>query len=226
MRGDHGTAALAVASMRRCRQTHGRHDPLAASRLLITADVDGSGRYHCRPWKAELAAFAAETGLMGMSCHFPPGALRSGTRCSKHRLFSHITMNWRGRTLTSHEADLNSIGPLDPDRTARRGRPRLRSLPDRYRGQPRPARAPTNHRACRPRPGGTTASPRQAAPPPHRAPTNAPQPECESCRCIQNPFLTGMSTSELGALQVQLTPVQASQAEHCRSCCAVPSTSP
>ncbi|WP_436843135.1 ISAzo13-like element transposase-related protein [Streptomyces collinus] len=80
LRGDNGTAALAVASIRRCRQAHGRRHPLAASRLLITADVDGSSRYHYRLWKAELAAFAAEIGLMEMFCHFPPGALRSGTR--------------------------------------------------------------------------------------------------------------------------------------------------
>ena len=76
-------------------------------RLLITADAGGSNGYRTRAWKAELAALAAETGLEITVCHFPPGT--SKWNKIEHRLFSHITMNWRGRPLTSHEVIVNSI---------------------------------------------------------------------------------------------------------------------
>jgi hypothetical protein len=70
--------------------------------LLITADAGGSNSYRYRLWKAELAALAAETSLEITVCHFPPGT--SKWNKIEHRLFSQITMNWRGRPLTSHEA--------------------------------------------------------------------------------------------------------------------------
>ena len=78
-----------------------------ARRLLITADAGGSNGYRTRAWKAELAALAAETGLEITVCHFPPGT--SKWNKIEHRLFSHITMNWRGRPLTSHDVVINSI---------------------------------------------------------------------------------------------------------------------
>ena len=58
-------------------------------------------------WKSELAALAAETGLAITVCHFPPGT--SKWNKIEHRLFSHITMNWRGRPLTSHEVVVQTI---------------------------------------------------------------------------------------------------------------------
>jgi hypothetical protein len=58
-------------------------------------------------WKAELAALAAEAGLVITVCHFPPGT--SKWNKIEHRLFSHITSNWRGRPLSSHEVIVNSI---------------------------------------------------------------------------------------------------------------------
>ena len=79
----------------------------ARPRLLITADAGGSNGYRTRAWKAELAAFALETGLAVTVCHFPPGT--SKWNKIEHRLFSHITMNWRGRPLTSHEVIVNTI---------------------------------------------------------------------------------------------------------------------
>ena len=79
----------------------------AARRLLITADAGGSNGYRTRAWKAGLAALAAETGLEITCCHFPPGT--SKWNKIEHRLFSHITMNWRGRPLTSHDVIINSI---------------------------------------------------------------------------------------------------------------------
>ncbi len=78
-----------------------------AHRLLITADAGGSNSYRTRAWKTELAALAAQTGLTITVCHFPPGTSKWNT--IEHRLFSHITMNWRGRPLTSHEVVVNTI---------------------------------------------------------------------------------------------------------------------
>ena len=78
-----------------------------AARLLITADGGGSNGYRTRLWKTELAALAAETGLTITVCHLPPGT--SKWNKIEHRLFSHISMNWRGRPLTSHEVIVQTI---------------------------------------------------------------------------------------------------------------------
>jgi hypothetical protein len=104
---DHDTAEFAVASIRRWWQTRGRHDYPQAGRLLITADAGGSNGYRTRAWKTELAALAAESGLAITVCHLPPGT--SKWNKIEHRLFSHITMNWRGRPLTSHDVIVQSI---------------------------------------------------------------------------------------------------------------------
>lgn len=104
---DHDTAAFAVESIRRWWHTRGTHDYPDATRLLITADAGGSNGYRSRAWKAELAALAAETGLSITVCHLPPGT--SKWNKIEHRLFCHITMNWRGRPLTSHEVIVQSI---------------------------------------------------------------------------------------------------------------------
>jgi transposase len=104
---DHDTSAFAVASIRRWWQARGATDYPSASRLLITADAGGSNSYRYRLWKAELAALAAETGLTITVCHFPPGT--SKWNKIEHRLFSQITMNWRGRPLTSHQVVVATI---------------------------------------------------------------------------------------------------------------------
>jgi transposase len=104
---DHDTAAFAVESIRRWWSARGRADYPAARRLLITADAGGSNGYRTRAWKAGLAALAAETGLQITCCHFPPGT--SKWNKIEHRLFSAITMNWRGRPLASHEVIVNTI---------------------------------------------------------------------------------------------------------------------
>ena len=104
---DHDTAAFAVESIRRWWTAAGSSEYPAARRLLITADAGGSNGYRTRAWKAGLAALAAETGLEITCCHFPPGT--SKWNKIEHRLFSHITMNWRGRPLTSHDIIINSI---------------------------------------------------------------------------------------------------------------------
>jgi len=104
---DHDTSAFAVASIRRWWAARGAGDYPNASRLLITADAGGSNSHRYRLWKAELAALATETGLIITVCHFPPGT--SKWNKIEHRLFSQITMNWRGRPLTSHEVVVATI---------------------------------------------------------------------------------------------------------------------
>jgi transposase len=104
---DHDTAAFAVESLRRWWNGQGHADYPRATRLLITADAGGSNGYRTRAWKAGLADFAAETGLAVTVCHFPPGT--SKWNKVEHRLFSAITMNWRGRPLTSHEIVVATI---------------------------------------------------------------------------------------------------------------------
>jgi transposase len=103
---DHDTAAFAVACLRRWWDAVGRAAYPHSRRLLVTADAGGKG-YRIRAWKAELAALAVETGLEITVCHLPPGTYK----CNKieHRLYSHITMNWRGRPLSSHEVAVNSM---------------------------------------------------------------------------------------------------------------------
>jgi DDE family transposase len=134
---DHDTAAFAVESIRRWWNACGSHDYPAATWLLITADAGGSNGYRSRAWKAELAALAVETGLAITVCHLPPGT--SKWNKIQHRLFCHITMNWRGRPLTSHEVILASIvdghAPAARlDRRPRLGRARRRRVRPRACG--------------------------------------------------------------------------------------------
>ena len=93
------TAEFAVESIRRWWNQMGRARFPEADRLLITADAGGSNGYRLRAWKFHLAALAAETGLRITVCHYPPGT--SKWNRIEHRMFSFITMNWRGRPLTS-----------------------------------------------------------------------------------------------------------------------------
>src|SRR3954470_9774235 len=104
---DHDTAAFAVETIRRWWQSTGPTCYPQASRLLITADGGGSNGYRTRLWKTELAALATDTGLQITVCHLPPGT--SKWNKIEHRLFSHISMNWRGRPLTSHDVIVQSI---------------------------------------------------------------------------------------------------------------------
>jgi len=104
---DHDTSAFAVNTIRSWWTTTGSLAYPDATRLLITADGGGSNGYRTRLWKTELAALATETGLTITVCHLPPGT--SKWNKIEHRLFSHISMNWRGRPLTSHEVIVNTI---------------------------------------------------------------------------------------------------------------------
>lgn len=104
---DHDTSAFAVATLRSWWDTVGRDRYPSAERLLICADGGGSNGSRVRAWKIELAAFAADTGLRVTVCHLPPGT--SKWNKIEHRLFSQITMNWRGRPLKTHQVIVDLI---------------------------------------------------------------------------------------------------------------------
>jgi hypothetical protein len=105
---DHDTAAFAVQTLRRWWQQVGRLAYPEATRLLVGADAGGSNGYRVRAWKTELAGLATEAGLAVTVCHLPPGT--SKWNRIEHRLFSAVSMNWRGRPLTSHEVTVELVG--------------------------------------------------------------------------------------------------------------------
>ena len=105
---DRDTAAFAVNTIRAWWDKVGAAAYPQACEVLITADCGGSNGNRVRLWKSELAAFAEQTGLTIGVCHLPPGT--SKWNRIEHKLFSFISMNWRGRPLTSHEVIVNTIG--------------------------------------------------------------------------------------------------------------------
>ena len=104
---DHDTADFAVSSITQWWKTMGSKVYPDATRVLITADSGGSNSSRSRLWKLGLQDFADVTGLDVTVCHFPPGT--SKWNKIEHRLFSHISMNWRGRPLLSQETVVNLI---------------------------------------------------------------------------------------------------------------------
>jgi hypothetical protein len=104
---DHDTAQFAVASIRQWWRTMGSLTYPEASKLLITADGGGSNASRSRLWKVELQGLSNELGLPITVSHLPPGT--SKWNKIEHRLFSHISQNWRGRPLVSHEVVVNLI---------------------------------------------------------------------------------------------------------------------
>ena len=104
------TGQFAVESIRRWWSTVGKPCYPHARRLLITADSGGSNGSHLRLWKTELARLAAEAGLEISVLHLPPGT--SKWNRIEHRLFSHISMNWRGRPLESREVIIETISAV------------------------------------------------------------------------------------------------------------------
>ena len=105
---DHDTASFAVGSIRRWWRSMGKEQYPQVRRLLICADSGGSNGYRLRLWKYELQSFVEEAKLEVEVCHLPPGT--SKWNKIEHRLFSHISMNWRGRPLVSHEVVVKLIG--------------------------------------------------------------------------------------------------------------------
>ncbi len=110
---DHDTAEFAVNTIGLWWQRVGRIRYPAATRLLITADSGGSNGSRLRAWKIELAALAAVTGLDITVCHFPPGT--SKWNKIEHRLFSFISINWRGRPLTDYQVVVETIAATTTD---------------------------------------------------------------------------------------------------------------
>ena len=105
---DHDTAAFAVESIRRWWNRLGKKRYAGqAKRLLITADCGGSNGARGRLWKVELQKLATETGLSVTVAHHPPGT--SKWNRIEHRMFSFISINWRGRPLISHEVIVQLI---------------------------------------------------------------------------------------------------------------------
>jgi transposase len=105
---DHDTSEFAVESLRRWWRRMGSRVYPDATRLLVTADGGGSNGYRTRLWKRELQRFVDESGLAVTVAHYPPGT--SKWNKIEHRMFCHITQNWRGRPLESVEAIVNLIG--------------------------------------------------------------------------------------------------------------------
>ena len=103
----HDTAEFAVATIHRWLERMGRPRYRNADHLTITADCGGSNGARVRLWKLELQKFADETGLTISVCHYPPGT--SKWNKIEHRLFCHITQNWRGRPLTDRAAVVELI---------------------------------------------------------------------------------------------------------------------
>jgi len=104
---DHDTARFAVAALRRWHQRGGAAAFPQARGVLITADGGGSNGVRNRLWKVALQEWADESGLAVSVSHLPPGT--SKWNKIEHRLFCHITGNWRGRPLVSVEAVVNLI---------------------------------------------------------------------------------------------------------------------
>ncbi len=104
----HDTAEFAVAAIRRWWENLGRERYEGAERILVTADSGGSNSSRCRLWKVELQKWADETGLIIEVCHYPPGT--SKWNKIEHRVFCHITRNWRGVPLETLEVVVQSIG--------------------------------------------------------------------------------------------------------------------
>ena len=104
---DHDTPEFAVESIYCWWRQMGRKTYPEASELLITADGGGSNGSRVRLWKVALGRLADATGLKIAVCHFPPGT--SKWNKIEHRMFCHITRNWRGHPLESHEVIVNLI---------------------------------------------------------------------------------------------------------------------
>jgi hypothetical protein len=104
---DHDTAHFAAEAIRRWWKKMGSKRHHGAKRLLITADGGGSNGSRCRLWKVALQNLAEQLGMPIHVCHFPPGT--SKWNKIEHRMFCHITQNWRGRPLVSHDVIINLI---------------------------------------------------------------------------------------------------------------------
>jgi hypothetical protein len=123
---DHDTPVFAVTSIEAWWKQVGVKRYPKAREIFVTADAGGSNGYRSRVWKRELQRFADKHGIAVRVSHFPPGT--SKWNKVEHRLFSFISMNWRGRPLRSYETIINLIG-----NTTNRGGLVVRARIDRRR---------------------------------------------------------------------------------------------
>jgi hypothetical protein len=105
---DHNTALFVKETIRHWWCEMGAPLYPKADRLLVTVDAGGSNGYRCRLWKVALQQLADTIGLRITVCHFPPGT--SKWNKIEHRMFCHITQNWRGKPLRSRAVVVNLIG--------------------------------------------------------------------------------------------------------------------
>jgi hypothetical protein len=110
---DHDTAAFAVNTIRQWWRAMGKRSYAHATRLMVTADGGGSNGYRVRLWKVELQKLADELKLPITVCHLPPGT--SKWNKVEHRLFSFITINWRGKPLRSYRTIVQLIAATTTD---------------------------------------------------------------------------------------------------------------
>jgi hypothetical protein len=147
----HDTAEFAVEAIRRWWDRLGRRRYRSPKRLLITADSGGSNSSRNRLWKFQLQGFADATGMIIEVCHFPPGT--SKWNKIEHRLFCHITRNWRGVPLETLEVVIQLIGATRTEqglevhawldeadyekgrKTTRQEFETLRLVPDKFHGE-------------------------------------------------------------------------------------------
>jgi transposase len=209
---DHNTAAFAVESVRRWWQLAGKGAYPHAGRLLITCDAGGNNGWKNRAWKTGLADLARETGLQITCCHFPPGT--SKWNKIEHRLFSQITLAWRGRPLTSHDVIINTIAAVTTSTgltvtAVMDGNPyptgiqvsdeQMQDVEDRaltrhgFHGEWNYTLLPALRPAPEPRP--------EPAPPPAAAARAALAPVVSA---LASPELTGLSRQDLAALAASL----------------------
>ncbi len=211
---DHDTSMFAVTSIRRWWQARGCLDYPQATRLLITADAGGSNSHRYRVWKAELADLATETGLSITVSHFPPGT--SKWNKIEHRLFSHITMNWRARPLTSHEVVVKAIASTRT-RTGLRVHAELDTSTyplgvaiTRAQLEALPIERHETH-------GTWNYTIHPGDPSAHDAPASADRTRDAAreaaLELLAEPVLTGMTRDELNTLAARLAPEQAAQRE-------------
>jgi len=104
----HDTAEFAVESIRRWWKLDGQNSHPGAQRLLICADAGGSNGSRLRAWKLNLQQMANQIRIPITVCHYPPGT--SKWNKIEHRLFSFISLNWRGQPLINYETIINLIG--------------------------------------------------------------------------------------------------------------------
>jgi hypothetical protein len=104
------TSEFAVFSIKQWWRKMGKKQYPDADKLLITADGGGSNSYRTKLWKTELQKLANEIKMEITVCHFPPGT--SKWNKIEHRLFCHITMNWKGIPLEDYETVVQLIGAV------------------------------------------------------------------------------------------------------------------